>query len=157
MPSLAGLTWKPFTITVQGVGFFPGTRSPRVFWAGMEAPTMQGLAEQLDSRMERLGFEKEKRAFRPHITLARAQRYTHGFSAGFGRVASMPNTTSAPSLQTVSSCSEHLKPAGAVYDKVKEYHWNHDDLHPDHNESPNCNHWRRRLGHGAGDHDGSSR
>src|SRR5438105_7285608 len=48
--AFTGLTWKPFIITVRGVGFFPGTRSPRVFWAGMEAPTMQGLAEQLDAR-----------------------------------------------------------------------------------------------------------
>ena len=38
--ALTGLTWKPFTVTVHGVGFFPGTRSPRVFWAGMDAPTM---------------------------------------------------------------------------------------------------------------------
>src|SRR5262249_40219683 len=59
--ALTGLSWKAFTITVRGVGFFPGTRSPRVFWAGMEAPTMQGLAEELDSRMEALGFDKEKR------------------------------------------------------------------------------------------------
>src|SRR5205807_1485535 len=72
--ALTGLTWKPFTITVRGVGFFPGNRSPRVFWAGMEAPTMQDLAVELDSRMERLGFDKEKRAFRPHITLARVNR-----------------------------------------------------------------------------------
>src|ERR1044071_2238872 len=71
--ALTGLTWKPFTITVRGVGFFPGTRSPRVFWAGMEAPTMQGLTEQLDTLLERSGFDKEKRAFRPHITLARAK------------------------------------------------------------------------------------
>ena len=71
--ALASLTWKPFTISVHGVGFFPGSRSPRVFWAGMDAPTMQGLTEELDARMERLGFDKEKRAYRPHITLARAK------------------------------------------------------------------------------------
>ena len=63
--ALTGFTWKPFTITVRGVGFFPGNRSPRVFWAGMEAPTMKDMAEELDTRMERLGFDKEKRAFRP--------------------------------------------------------------------------------------------
>jgi len=80
--ALTGLTWIPFTITVRGVGFFPGNRSPRVFWAGMEAPTMQDLAEELDSRMERSGFEKEKRAFRPHITLARA-RDSRSFPAGY--------------------------------------------------------------------------
>ena len=45
--ALGGLTWKPFTVSVHGVGFFPGARSPRVFWAGMEAPTMQELTEEL--------------------------------------------------------------------------------------------------------------
>src|SRR5688572_3378707 len=53
--ALEGLTWKPFTVTVRGVGFFPGTRSPRVFWAGMEGPTLPELTEQMDRRMERLG------------------------------------------------------------------------------------------------------
>src|SRR5438093_2126085 len=71
--ALTGLTWKAFTITVRGLGFFPGNRSPRVFWAGMEAPTMEQLAEELDARLEPFGFEREKRAFRPHITLARAR------------------------------------------------------------------------------------
>src|ERR1043165_8291640 len=38
---LTGFTWTPFNVIVRGVGFFPGNRSPRVFWAGMEAPTMR--------------------------------------------------------------------------------------------------------------------
>src|SRR5262245_9939517 len=45
---LTSLTWKPFHVTVKGVGFFPGNLSPRVFWAGLQAPTMQGLAEKID-------------------------------------------------------------------------------------------------------------
>src|SRR5437867_9221492 len=65
--ALAGLSWKPFRIDLRGVGFFPGTRSPRIFWVGMEAPTMSALAEELDARLARIGFETEKRAFRPHI------------------------------------------------------------------------------------------
>src|SRR5436190_19594683 len=71
--AIAGLSWKPFQVTVRGIGFFPGNRSPRVLWAGLQAPTMEGLSEKLDSRMERFGFEREKRAFRSHITLARAR------------------------------------------------------------------------------------
>ena len=35
---------------------------------------MQELAEQLDSRLESLGFEKENSEFRPHITLARCRQ-----------------------------------------------------------------------------------
>src|SRR5262249_25185321 len=52
--ALVGLTWKPFNVNIRGIGFFPGNRSPRVFWAGMEASTMEGLAQQIDTRMERL-------------------------------------------------------------------------------------------------------
>jgi 2'-5' RNA ligase len=119
--AFAGLTWKPFTVTVRGVGFFPGTRSPRVFWAGLEAPTMQGLAEQMDARMERLGFEKEKRAFRPHITLARARE---------SRIDAELITAAAPyqdqdfgsfSVNSVFLFKSTLKPSGAGYEKLKEY------------------------------------
>ena len=60
--AMTGLTWKPFQITVKGVGFFPGARSPRVFWAGLHAPTLEALAERIDSRMETFGFEKERSA-----------------------------------------------------------------------------------------------
>ena len=71
--ALAGLTWKPLSVSVRGVGFFPGTRSPRVFWAGLECSTMEGLAEEIDSRLERAGFDSEERAFRAHLTLARTK------------------------------------------------------------------------------------
>src|SRR5262245_4391207 len=119
--AITGLTWKPFLITVRGVGFFPGNRSPRVFWAGMEAPTMEDLVERLDTRLERLGFEKEKRAFRPHITLARAkntrmdaslvaaaERYGH---AEFGSFT----------VDRMFLFKSTLKPSGAVHEKVREY------------------------------------
>jgi RNA 2',3'-cyclic 3'-phosphodiesterase len=119
--AMTGFTWKPFTITVRGVGFFPGNRSPRVFWAGMEAPTMKDMAEELDARMERVGFDKEKRAFRPHITLARARDT---------RIDSTLVTASEPYQEydfgafvadRVFLFQSTLKSSGAVYEKLKEY------------------------------------
>ena len=119
--ALTGLTWKPFTITVHGVGFFPGTRSPRVFWAGMEAPTMQGLAEQLDTRMDRLGFEKEKRAFRPHITLARARDSRIDSSLVLGASDYAEHNFGSFVVDRMYLFKSTLKPSGAVYEKLKEY------------------------------------
>ena len=63
--ALVGLAWKPLSVSVRGVGFFPGTGSPRVLWAGLECPTMVGLAGEIDSRLERAGFDKDGRAFEP--------------------------------------------------------------------------------------------
>jgi len=119
--ALRGLTWKPFTVTVRGVGFFPGTRSPRIFWAGMEAPTMKGLAEHLDARMERQGFDKEKRAFRPHITLARAKDSRIDSSLVLGATEYQEHNFGSFTVDRVFLFKSTLKPSGAVYEKLKEY------------------------------------
>lgn len=119
--ALTGLSWKPFTVTVRGVGFFPGMRSPRVFWAGMEAPTMQGLAEQLDIRMEQLGFEKEKRAFRPHLTLARAKDTRIDSSLVAAAAKYEEHAFGSFSVDRVFLFKSTLKPTGAVYEKLKEF------------------------------------
>jgi len=119
--ALTGLTWKPLTISVHGVGFFPGVRSPRVFWAGMDAPTMQDLTEELDARMERLDFDREKRAFRPHITLARA-RATR-IDTALVTVASEYSERDVGSFTAdrIFLFQSTLKQSGAIYSKVKEY------------------------------------
>ena len=119
--ALTGLTWKPFTLTVRGVGFFPGNRSPRVFWAGMEAPTMQDLSEQLDSRMEPRGFEKEKRAFRPHITLARARDSRLDSSLVTAAAQYAEREFGSFPVDRIFLFKSILKPSGAVYERLKEY------------------------------------
>jgi len=119
--ALAGITWKPFQVTVRGVGFFPGTRSPRVFWAGLQAPTMAGLAEKIDARMEQAGFEKEKRAFRAHVTLARAKD-TRLDSALVAAAANFENHEFGSFI--VDRCflyQSELTPSGPIYTKLKEY------------------------------------
>jgi 2'-5' RNA ligase len=61
-----------FAIGLKGFGFFPDARRPRVFWAGVEAPAgLYRLAEQVEEAMGKIGFAREERAFRPHLTLAR--------------------------------------------------------------------------------------
>ena len=71
--SLAALpSRESLEIRVRGLGFFPNERSPRVFWAGIEAPPgLAGLAKETDVAMGKLGIVRESRAFSPHLTLAR--------------------------------------------------------------------------------------
>lgn len=119
--ALAGLTWIPFTIAVQGVGFFPGPKSPRVFWAGLHAPTMEGLAQEIDSRLERAGFDREQRAFRPHITLARAK--TSRLETALVRASEKFAETDFGSfpVDRIFLYQSTLKPTGSVYTQLKEY------------------------------------
>ncbi|HKD01694.1 MAG TPA: RNA 2',3'-cyclic phosphodiesterase [Terriglobales bacterium] len=61
-----------FAITFQGYGFFPTSRSPRVFWLGMQSgPQLSSLARLVDETTFSLGIPREDHAFSPHLTLAR--------------------------------------------------------------------------------------
>jgi 2'-5' RNA ligase len=119
--ALTGLTWKAFTASVRGVGFFPGMRSPRVFWAGLEAPAMPALAERLDARLEALGFEKEKRAFRPHITLGRARDTRIESALVTGATRYETRNFGSFLVDRFYLFKSTLKPSGAVYERLKEY------------------------------------
>ncbi|MCC7173609.1 MAG: RNA 2',3'-cyclic phosphodiesterase [Bryobacterales bacterium] len=59
-------------IAVEGLGWFPNPRSPRVFWAGIKAdPALAELARSTDRTCARLGAPVETRPYSPHLTLAR--------------------------------------------------------------------------------------
>ena len=63
---------EPFTTRVEGLGAFPKARTARVLWAGLgdAAGRLERLAADLDEALTR-EFAPEKRAFTPHLTLAR--------------------------------------------------------------------------------------
>jgi 2'-5' RNA ligase len=69
------IQFEPFELSVAGLGCFGQPRRPRNLWAGVQprAP-VEVLNQALGRRMECLGFDAERRAFRPHVTLARFKR-----------------------------------------------------------------------------------
>ena len=65
-------SFAPIKVRFAGLGFFPGARRPRVFWAGVEAdPKLAELAAAIEMKLAPLSIAPEKRAFHPHLTLAR--------------------------------------------------------------------------------------
>jgi 2'-5' RNA ligase len=74
LKSAAAVSEK-FTLTVGGAGVFPGAGSPRVVWLGASGGIEKShiLAQNIDSRLQPLGIEKEKRDFTAHLTLGRVR------------------------------------------------------------------------------------
>jgi 2'-5' RNA ligase len=68
---------KPFTLCCAGIGCFPSARQPRVIWAGLsgEVEPLQKVKAALDKALEPLGYVPENRAFKPHLTIARARQF----------------------------------------------------------------------------------
>ena len=65
--------YRPFTLELEGLGGFPSRGAPRVLWVGITGDTepMLALQRELEEALELLGFSKERRGFRPHLTFAR--------------------------------------------------------------------------------------
>jgi 2'-5' RNA ligase len=70
---------KRFTIEESGLGFFPRPTKPRVVAAGIDevgAGSLALLAAAIEDALVDVGFGKENRAFKSHVTLGRVKSPT---------------------------------------------------------------------------------
>jgi 2'-5' RNA ligase len=82
---------------------------------------MELLAQEIDSRLERAGFERERRAFRAHLTLARAKN-SHLDKAMVTAAAPFTETDFGTfTVDRIFLFESTLKAGGSVYTKLKEY------------------------------------
>ena len=110
------------SIAIRNVGFFPNPHSPRVFWAGIEAPPeLESLARETDRATAALGVESEKRAFSPHLTLARIKEPVplQKLREAIAALSSLEfGEFTADRFYLYQS---RLNPAGSVYTKLSEF------------------------------------
>jgi 2'-5' RNA ligase len=104
----------PSEIGLEGVGAFPNRRRARVVWAGIADPAglLTSLADALESALEPLGFEAERRSFTPHLTLARNKQ---------PRTVNLDVASVYSDRWRVSSMvlfRSHLSPHGARYEAL---------------------------------------
>lgn len=114
----------PFELTVQPaeLGGFGGARL-RVIWVGLEGEleALAALAGSVDGAMAGLGFPKETRPFRSHLTLARVQE--RATAEERRRVANLVQRYRLPSLPSmllarVDLMQSTLGRGGAVYRRL---------------------------------------
>ncbi len=122
-------------IRVRDHGFFPTVKSPRVFWAGIEASSeLTALAASIDDQMVSLGIAKEDRAFTPHLTLARGAggsdrpRWRKGEVPNhmFQRLQEKLSALPTPEFGTMTArefflYQSQLSPSGSKYTKLARF------------------------------------
>jgi 2'-5' RNA ligase len=106
----------------RGLGSFPDGKRARVIWAGVEASSNVALvAREIDQRLAVLGVAAEKRAYTPHLTLARREpsEIPVELQAAMSRVATRDfGVLQASEFQLIES---KLKPTGAEYTTLKSF------------------------------------
>lgn len=112
----------PIAIGIRGLGFFPNARSPRVFWAGIDAsPQLAALAAATDRALQPLGVEAETRPYSPHLTLARIKEPVP-LQALHGRIANLASQEFGEfTAGRFFLYQSKLSPAGSVYTKLSEF------------------------------------
>ncbi len=110
---------SPFSIRVGGLGAFPYLANARVVWVGVDGgKALQELRQDVETGLSKLGFSPEKRAFQPHLTLARVKS-RHNIAALIHYVESAQSVDlgefTAGQLHLYRSV---LRPDGAQYSKL---------------------------------------
>lgn len=114
---------SPFQLTVTQFGAFPNEKRPRVFWLGIEsqpAEPLFTLQSWIEERLVPLGFEKERRRFSPHLTMARV-KFPENFAALWSFVQANPFPAQSFAVHEIVLMRSLLKPSGAEYRPVQKY------------------------------------
>jgi 2'-5' RNA ligase len=110
---------QPFSLALAGVGQFGSRGRVNALWAGVRHDMLVDLHKKVDQALVRAGLEPERRAYLPHITLARFGRDAGGIAHFVERHAGL----SSPPFEVTSFAlyESRLGQAGATYSIVERY------------------------------------
>jgi 2'-5' RNA ligase len=102
-------SFSPFTLWAEGIGVFPDLRRP-----------LSALQRDLESQLSRLGFPKEKRGFRGHLTLGRVKGRLDQTKLREGLETLSDFRTESFTAQSIVLFQSDMRPDGAVYSRLAE-------------------------------------
>ncbi|HEX8573372.1 MAG TPA: RNA 2',3'-cyclic phosphodiesterase [Allosphingosinicella sp.] len=118
--ALSAVHHPAFEVAVNGLGAFERRGEPVTLWAGL-APQepLRALHKKIDQALVRVGVEPDRRAYMPHITLARLPR-------GAGPVGSLVEQSGGAGSPLFPVVEFHLiesrlAPDGPLYSVVERY------------------------------------
>jgi len=109
-----------FNVRLAGLGAFPHLHKPKVIWAGLDDPDsrLKLLAERTEEFLCRLGFPKERKEFKSHITLGRPRSFKNlsELTAALQKTAIPPNMEQR--IEKITFFKSTLTPQGPIYESL---------------------------------------
>jgi len=114
------LNFSPISLSAKGSGAFPGIKNPRVIWVGLsgQVPRLKTLQQALEENLTAIGFEKEKRTFKGHLTLGRTKGAVDPVKLNAALNEILDFETEPFLADRIFLFQSDLKPTGPVYTKI---------------------------------------
>jgi 2'-5' RNA ligase len=115
-----------FDIGYKGLGAFPNQRKMSVLWVGITgAEPMKDIARGVEDGVEPLGFKREKRPFKPHLTLGRLRRHKRLDNNAFNGIQGLFETYKDQdfggcTIDRIVLKKSTLTPQGPIYTDLEE-------------------------------------
>ncbi len=105
---------RGFRFTTVGMGAFPSTAKARVLWAGIDDPRagFAPLLARIETAVEELGWDRDKRAFHPHVTIGRTREVANVESL---LLPCAEQNFSETFVESVPLFESVMKPGGSEY------------------------------------------
>jgi 2'-5' RNA ligase len=112
----------PFDLEIDGLGAFPPSGPPRVFWLGVRrgGDALAALHGEMSRRLEPHGFIPERRPYSAHLTIARVRETGRrgGLAAVRRALSSGLSHAGTSRVTAVTVFRSRLSPKGASYEPV---------------------------------------
>ncbi len=115
-------TTRTFHLRMRGMGAFPHLKNPRVIWMGLvdEKEVLVSFQRQLEIELEKMGFEREGRPFRPHLTLGRVNS-SRGRDELVGKIEPYKEMEFGDfEVEKVVFFKSDLRPSGPIYTPLRD-------------------------------------
>jgi 2'-5' RNA ligase len=114
---------RKFRVTFGDFGGFPNLRRPRVIFYSINDgfEELRALARGIEDSCETIGFERERKKFRAHLTLARIKK---SLSPGLlERLSEMPGlpASAGQGIDSIVLMKSRLERTGAVYEEIGRF------------------------------------
>jgi len=113
----------PFSVSVGGLGCFPGLTRPRVLWVGLNdaQERLAQLQRELETGFGEIGIPREQRPFHPHLTIGRMKRDFSSHDQQELQAAIQAHGDRSIGrwvVQEIVLYQSDLRPQGAVYSRM---------------------------------------
>lgn len=109
----------PFDLSIEKLGMYPNNQQPRTIWLDIQGKKpIKAYHDKLDSLLQKAGFEKDRKSYSPHLTLARVcQRTDRETTHQIGEKLSAFKVDSLGTLKVgaVDLIQSKLTPQGPIY------------------------------------------